>query len=144
MTTGDDADRIAELRNALNDQKARLKQEIRDRMRDGRTDRSNEVVDQAEGSDTDVNVALELALIEMRAATLIRIDDAITRLDAGRYGLCFECSGPIAVRRLRALPFAVRCHSCEQERESAVSAPAIDRAGVPRESRISSTRSEWT
>ena len=142
--TGDDAVRTAELRNTLSELKARLQRDLHDRMRDGRTDRSNEVVDQAEGSDTDVNVALELALIEMRATTLIGIDDAIARLDAGRYGLCFECSGPIAVRRLRALPFAVRCHSCEQERETTVSGPAVVRAVAPRETRPSKTRSEST
>ena len=142
--SAEDAVRTAELRHTLSELKTRLQREIQDRMRDGRTDRSTEVVDQAEGSDADVNVALELALIEMRAATLISIDDAITRLDAGRYGLCFECSGPIAVRRLRALPFAVRCHSCEQERETKVSGPAVVRAVVPRETRTSKTRSEWT
>ena len=111
--SGNDAVRTAELRNTLGELKARLQRDIDARIRDGRADRSNEVIDQAEGSDNDVNVALELALLEMRATTLIGIDDAIARLDAGRYGLCFECSGPIAVRRLRALPFAVRCHSCE-------------------------------
>lgn len=142
--SGNDAVRTLELRNTLSELKTRLQRDIQDRMRDGRTDRSNEVVDQAEDSDNDVNVSLELALIEMRATTLIGVDDAITRLDAGRYGLCFECSGPIAVRRLRALPFAVRCHSCEQERETAVSGPAIARAAVPRETRTSRTRSEST
>ena len=142
--SGDDAARTVELRHTLSELKARLQRDIQDRMRDGRTDRSNEVVDQAEGSDADVNVSLDLALIEMRTTTLKGIDDAITRLDAGRYGLCFECSGPIAVRRLRALPFAVRCHSCEQERETAVSGLAIARPAVPRETRTSRTRSEST
>ena len=140
----DEGTRTAELRKTLSAQKARLQREIDDRLRDGRSDRSTEVVDQAEDSDTDVQIGLELALLEMRATTLIRIDDAITRLDAGRYGLCFECSGPIAVRRLRALPFAVRCHSCEQERETAVSGLAIARPAVPRETRTSRTRSEST
>ena len=141
---GDDSARTTELRKTLSEQKTRLQRDIDDRIRDGRTERSTEVVDQVEDSDTDVHVALELALLEMRATTLIRIDEAITRLDAGRYGLCFECSGPIAVRRLRALPFAVRCHSCEQERDTSVSGLAIARAAVPRETRTSKTRSEST
>ena len=140
----DEGARSAELRQALREQKARLQRDIHDRLRDSRNDRSNDVVDQAEGSDADVHAGLELALLEMRATTLIRIDEAITRLDAGRYGLCFECSGPIAVRRLRALPFAVRCHSCEQERDTSVSGLAIARVAVPRETRTSKTRSEST
>jgi hypothetical protein len=42
------------------------------------------------------------------------------------------------------LPFAVRCHSCEQDRETEVSGLAIARAAVPRETRTSKTRSELT
>ena len=75
--SGNDAVRTLELRNTLSELKTRLQRDIQDRMRDGRTDRSNEVVDQAEDSDNDVNVSLELALIEMRATTLIGVDDAI-------------------------------------------------------------------
>jgi len=53
----------------------------------------------------------------MRAETLKRIDEALVRLDAGDYGSCVECAGEIAERRLRALPFAVRCQACEESRE---------------------------
>jgi DnaK suppressor protein len=89
-------------------------------MREGRTDRSSEVVDQVEDSEVDYREGLELSLLEMRAEKLTSINGAIARLDAGQYGKCYECDGPIAVRRLRALPFAVRCHTCaeQDERES--------------------------
>ena len=46
-----------------------------------------------------------------------RRDEALGRLDAGKYGSCFECTREIAERRLRALPFAVRCQACEERRE---------------------------
>ena len=39
------------------------------------------------------------------------------RLDAGKYGSCLECAREISERRLRALPFAVRCQACEDCRE---------------------------
>jgi RNA polymerase-binding transcription factor DksA len=41
----------------------------------------------------------------------------LVRLDAGKYGVCFECEDEISERRLRALPFAVRCQACEERRE---------------------------
>jgi DnaK suppressor protein len=53
----------------------------------------------------------------MRAETLTRIDEALVRLDAGKYGFCFKCESEIPERRLRALPFAVRCQACEERRE---------------------------
>jgi DnaK suppressor protein len=112
-----DATRTADLRKTLADLKSDLLSDLHGRIREGRTDKTTEVVDQAEGSDNDVREGLDLALLEMRANTLRNIDEAIIRLDAGRYGFCFECDGPIAVRRLHALPFAVRCRSCEEERE---------------------------
>jgi len=61
----------------------------------------------------------EFALLGMKTETLVRIDDAVGRLDAGHYGLCVECEREIAERRLRALPFAARCQACEERREYA-------------------------
>jgi DnaK suppressor protein len=65
---------------------------------------------------------LDVSLIEVANATLRVIDAAIERLDRGEYGHCTRCRGPIAVARLRALPFALRCRECEmtRERESAL------------------------
>ena len=49
-----------------------------------------------------------------------RLAYQINRLDEGRYGHCYECGDEIAEARLRALPFAVRCKDCEEEREVAI------------------------
>ena len=64
---------------------------------------------------------LDVSLLEIAAATLDRIDDAIARLEDGRYGMCTRCDRPISEARLRAVPFAVRCQRCEavNEREEA-------------------------
>ena len=62
---------------------------------------------------------IEFALLEMKTETLVRIDDAVGRLDAGQYGFCVECEREIAEPRLRALPFAARCQACEERREEA-------------------------
>ncbi len=90
---------------------------IQRRLRDGRLDRRNEAGDDLDHSDAGNQGEIELALIQMRAKTVIRIDHALVRLQAGEYGSCSECSGEISERRLRALPFAVRCQECEGRRE---------------------------
>jgi DnaK suppressor protein len=56
----------------------------------------------------------------MKTETLTKIDEALSRLEEGAYGYCFECADEIAPQRLRALPFAVRCKDCEQARENAI------------------------
>ena len=109
--------RKTELGQVLREHRRRMQNEVQSRIRDGRTDRSVDVRDDLEHSDADIQGDIELALLQMRAETLTRIDEALVRLDEGKYGSCFQCAGEIAERRLRALPFAVRCQACEEKRE---------------------------
>jgi DnaK suppressor protein len=111
------ASRTAELREMLSKRRREMQDEVSSRIRDGRADRLKEVGDDLEHTDSDSQGEIELSLLQMRAETLVRLDEAIRRLDAGKYGACFECDGEIAERRLRALPFAVRCQACEGRRE---------------------------
>jgi RNA polymerase-binding transcription factor DksA len=52
---------------------------------------------------------LEEGLDEGVRETLRQIDDALTRIDEGTYGLCEIDDKPIPEDRLRALPWATRC-----------------------------------
>ena len=56
---------------------------------------------------------LTAALTRTRAARS-RIEEAMTELTAGRYGICVSCGQPIAVERLQARPLATLCISCAQ------------------------------
>jgi DnaK suppressor protein len=109
--------RTADLRRLLKERRQAMQDDVQSRIRSGRSDRAIDVGDALDHSDGNVQGDLELALLQMRAATLIRIDEALVRLDAGKYGSCFECAEEISEQRLRALPFAVRCRTCEERRE---------------------------
>jgi DnaK suppressor protein len=109
--------RHADLRRMLRDRRRETQNDVRGRIRDLRVNGPNPVLDAAEPSEADVHDDLDLALIQMKADTLARIDEALVRLDAGEYGRCAECREDISERRLRALPFAVRCAACEETRE---------------------------
>ena len=87
------------------------------RIRDGRHRQPKEVGDIGEDSATLNQDDLEMSLLQMRADTVNRIDDALARLAAHQYGACAVCGLEISERRLRALPFAVRCKRCEDRRE---------------------------
>lgn len=39
------------------------------------------------------------------------------RIEAGQYGLCIDCEGPIRYKRLDAYPTAKRCYDCQVEYE---------------------------
>lgn len=109
--------RNADLRQLLRERQREMQNDVHGRIREALTDRSNDVRDDLEHADADIQEDIEFSLLQKRAETLTRIDEALVRLDAGRYGFCFECDSEISERRLRALPFAVRCQACEGRRE---------------------------
>jgi DnaK suppressor protein len=112
--------RYEELRTILEDRRREIQSEVQSRMKDVRADTGQTgVVDDVETSESDIQDEIEFALIQMKAETLHRINEALERLEEGTYGRCFECGEEIEPRRLRALPFAVRCKDCEEAREVA-------------------------
>ena len=114
--------RYDELKRMLQDRQRELVAEVQGKIRGVRADgaeKPHEVMDQGETSEVDIQEDIELALIQMKAETLNKINEALARLEEGRYGLCFECGDEISGARLRALPFAVRCKDCEEAREIA-------------------------
>jgi len=116
-------ERYAELRRILEERRREMVSEVQGKIRDVRTEGStttvNGVLDAAESSDADIQEDIELALIQMKAETLNKIDEALARLEHGTFGFCHECGEEISERRLRALPFALRCKDCEEAREIA-------------------------
>ncbi|MCU1426376.1 MAG: DNA-binding protein [Actinomycetia bacterium] len=48
--------------------------------------------------------------------TLSDIDAALSKFDAGTYGQCEECGGPISEARLEAAPAARTCIECASKR----------------------------
>ena len=113
--------RYNELRKMLEDRRRELMNAVQGKIRDVRASEGKErdVLDQGESSEIDIQEDIEFALIQMKSETLNKVDAALRRLEEGTYGNCFECGDEIAQARLRALPFAVRCKDCEEERETA-------------------------
>jgi DnaK suppressor protein len=116
--------RYTELKRMLDDRRRELQAEVQGKMRDVRSEgawgsKQSEVFDAVESSEADIQDDIEFALIQMKSETLNKINDALMRLEQGDYGNCFDCGEEIAEKRLRALPFAVRCKDCEEAREIA-------------------------
>jgi DnaK suppressor protein len=109
--------RERDLRQILHDRQREIEGDVRTRIRDARADRASEVFDEVDNSDAAMQEEMDFALIQMKAETLSRVDEALARLDRGDYGRCLECGGEISEKRLRALPFAGRCTVCEEKNE---------------------------
>ena len=115
--------RYSDLKQMLDERRRAIQAEVQGKMRDvrqaGEVGKLNDVFDAVESSEADIQEDIEFALIQMKSETLNKINDALGRLDQGDYGYCFDCGEEIAEKRLRALPFAVRCKDCEEAREVA-------------------------
>ena len=116
-------ERYAELKGILEDRRREILSEVQEKMRDVRAEgafgEGQGVLDAAEASEADIQDDIEFALIQMKSETLHKINEALSRHEEGTFGFCFECGDEISERRLRALPFAVRCKDCEEAREVA-------------------------
>jgi DnaK suppressor protein len=106
-----------QLRNALNLRRRQMLDTVQGGVRRERTERSADVGDMADASDESMQTAIGMSLLQLQSGTVLRIDEALGRLDSGQYGICVECAAPISAARLDALPFAVRCRPCEDARE---------------------------
>ncbi|MCY4600602.1 MAG: TraR/DksA family transcriptional regulator [Acidobacteria bacterium] len=116
-------DRYYELKRILDERRLEIIGEVQSKMRAVRDEDaviSRQCVrDEAETCELDIQDDIEFALLQMKAETLEKISEALARLEQGHYGHCYECGTEISERRLRALPFAVRCRDCEEAREIA-------------------------
>jgi len=116
--------RYAGLKWILEDRRRQIQCDVHDKIRDVRDQGTwgghlHEVLDGVEVSDADVQEDIEFAVMQMKSETLGRIDEALDRLRDGDYGFCHDCGAEISEKRLRALPFAVRCRPCEESHEAA-------------------------
>ena len=73
---------------------------IRD-VRSERFEKDHAVLDPGETSEVAIQEDIEFALIQMKAETLNRIDEALSRFEDGTCGHCFGCGEDIALPRLR-------------------------------------------
>jgi DnaK suppressor protein len=65
----------------------------------------------------DLERELGISLMEMRNRRRQSIDEALTRLHEGMYGICAECGVEISEKRLQAIPFAKLCVECQTRAE---------------------------
>lgn len=58
-----------------------------------------------------------LDLASNEQGRLNEIDDALRKIEEGKYGVCETCSKPISQKRLAAVPYARYCIKCQAEEE---------------------------
>lgn len=57
------------------------------------------------------------AYVEMKAKELESIEEALNRLESGKYGQCLDCGRWIRPARLEIVPHTIRCSACKEKWE---------------------------
>jgi RNA polymerase-binding protein DksA len=85
---------------------------LRRNMVNGSGNLSNVPLHMADVGSENYDQEFTLELIENEQGTLELVNEALARLDKGKFGLCVECSEPIPKSRLQAIPYTRHCIRC--------------------------------
>lgn len=110
-------------RRRLEDEQKRLVEMIRDieaereevRLTETSSDRSPDP-NTAEGGSLAFEMEKELSILENTRDILAKVEEALTRIEEGTYGVCDVCGESIPVARLEALPYTKMCVNCASAR----------------------------
>ena len=85
-----------------------------DQLRD---DSHHDVGDKIDRASREASQALELRTRDRYRKLVIKIDEALARIDTGDYGYCEETGEPIGLARLEARPIATLSVEAQERRE---------------------------
>lgn len=111
-----DREQIAELRKALETQRASVVVSIEGRRHEER-DIGREVGDEMDEANVEGVASMASKLLEREVRLLNEIDHALAKLEQGTYGLCEGTGEPIGYQRLKLRPWARYSVAYQEELE---------------------------
>ncbi len=113
--------RQAKLKKILSDKRTTImkvmQEQLGQSLNDEQQRRLESAMDSGDQALLDLEREMGISLQEMRNKERQFIDNALTRLQEGSYGMCADCGDEISEKRLEALPFATLCVACQSKRE---------------------------
>jgi DnaK suppressor protein len=106
------------IKRDLEEQRSMLSSAIKSLGSDRTADHGREIVKDPYGTASITHDdEVSFAVADRRAQQLAAVTRALEDINAGRYGICRECSEQIAKARLKVMPFATRCVACQARHE---------------------------
>ena len=106
------AKQLAHFKNMLAEMKRELSQDI-DRTVHTMQDEATIFADPNDRASQEADTSLELRNRDRERKLIKKIDETITKIDAGEYGYCDSCGVEIGLKRLEARPTATLCIDCK-------------------------------
>ena len=108
---------LKKAKEALETMRAQLVRHGRQEISEGRDQQKDEGMDTYDLASEARDREISNILTDRDRDKVQAIDEALSRVEDGSYGMCEACEGDIAEARLEALPFTRLCVQCQGERE---------------------------
>jgi len=116
-----------EMKKLLLEMRGKLIDGLKDQMQKETDHKDVEIGDDYDFANKERDRELSLLLSSRDRGKLTQIDNSLKRIEDGTYGICEECEEQISLARLKVMPFARLCVSCQEEEERRSShGPVID------------------
>jgi DnaK suppressor protein len=113
-----DEKQLAHFKDLLLKQRKEILQYADDTVTD-MNDQSDNYPDPTDRASIESDRNFILRLRERERFLLVKIDEALERIDSGEFGLCESCGSDIGFKRLEARPVATLCIECKTRAEAA-------------------------
>ena len=122
---------LNQLRDRLEDRRHRLLKEAKLRLREFRGSGGCRLADTADMASNLIEDEIVMSIAQGEAREIEQIDNALSQIKKGNYGICEDCGRKINKQRLIAIPFVSLCLKCKEaeERDEGIQ---IDRGGYYR------------
>ncbi|MBN1400446.1 MAG: TraR/DksA C4-type zinc finger protein [Anaerolineae bacterium] len=109
--------KLSDLRHYLEQERGRLTKEIEHSQITTDEERSGYSTHMADDATAVFEQERNVGMQHAQKRLLAEVEDALKRMDAGSYGVCRHCGARIDVARLKAMPTAALCLSCQEQQE---------------------------
>jgi RNA polymerase-binding protein DksA len=108
---------INQLRVQLKDRRHHLLKEVKLRLREFRDSGGHRLTDTADIASNLIDDEIIMSIAQGEAREIEEIDNALSQIKKGTYGVCECCGRKINKQRLMAIPFVSLCIKCKEAEE---------------------------
>lgn len=108
---------LNQLRDQLKDRRLYLLKEVKLRLREFRDSGGYRLTDTADIASNLIEDEIAMSIAQGEAREIEEIDNALSQIKNGKYGVCENCDRKINKQRLMAIPFVRLCLKCKEEEE---------------------------
>ncbi|MBY0370571.1 TraR/DksA family transcriptional regulator [bacterium] len=108
---------LSKFSEILNNEKARILNHNEKNKNQDLTVSPDDLADEVDQATADLNQSVTLRLRDRERSVLVKIEEALAKIEEGTYGVCESCEEAIEVKRLEAQPMTELCVSCKEAEE---------------------------